>query len=251
LIPFISFALLERGAALPKYCAFDIEIVKAIPGSLDDWKVYRPLSISCAATLNIDGELRLWHGQTPDGEIADQLSQAGAVELVAYLQKQVDAGFAILTWNGLGFDFDILAEESGRLEECQKLALWHVDMMFHLFCAKGYTLALDKAAKGMGLPGKTPGMTGEMAPPYWAEGKRQEVLQYVGQDVRTTLDLATITEMRHALNWISGTGKPQALSLPRGWLRVQEALALPEPDTSWQRNPLKLSKFIGWIKREK
>jgi hypothetical protein len=236
---------------LPKYCAFDIEIVKPLPGDVDDWKASRPLGISVAATLNIDGELRLWHAQTPDGKIADRLSQAGAAELVAYLQNQVESGYTILTWNGLGFDFDILAEESDQVGNCKRLALWHVDMMFHLFCAKGFTLALDKAAKGMGLPGKTPGITGEMVPRIWAEGKRQEVLQYVTQDVRTTLDLATVTEMRHALNWISGTGKPQTLPLPRGWLRVQEALSLPEPDTSWQRRPLKRGKFTDWTKREK
>ena len=33
-------------------------------------------------------------------------------------------------------------------------------------------------------------LTGVKAPVLWAEGKREEVLAYVGQDVRTTLDVA-------------------------------------------------------------
>ena len=47
-------------------------------------------------------------------------------------------------------------------------------MMFHVFCLKGYPLGLDKAAKGMDLAGKTPGMTGDMAPKMWQEGQYEE-----------------------------------------------------------------------------
>jgi hypothetical protein len=56
--------------------------------------------------------------------------------------------FTILTWNGLSFDFDILAEESGMFNECKDLALNHVDMMFHFFASKGFPLGLDAASKG-------------------------------------------------------------------------------------------------------
>ena len=57
-------------------------------------------------------------------------------------------------------------------------------MMFHVFCAKGYGLGLDKAARGMGLPGKTAGMDGSMAPLLWKNREFQKVLDYVAQDVR-------------------------------------------------------------------
>jgi hypothetical protein len=46
----------------------------------------------------------------------------------------------------------------------------------------------------MGLAGKLEGMSGEMAPVLWAQGKREEVLRYVAQDVKTTLALATACE---------------------------------------------------------
>ena len=72
------------------------------------------------------------------------------------------------------------------LEECRSLAKSHVDMMFHVLCQLGHGVGLDAAAKGMGLAGKSKGMSGAVAPVLWAEGRREEVLQYVAQDVRTT-----------------------------------------------------------------
>ena len=99
----------------------------------------------------------------------------------------------------LGFDFDILAEESGMLEECRDLAVSHVDMMFHVFCQLGYGVGLDAAARGMELAGKSKGMSGVLAPVLWAEGRREEVLEYVAQDVRTTLESGNgLRSLRHA-----------------------------------------------------
>jgi len=229
------------------YIAFDIEIAKGFPENTPDWRPYRPFGISCAATVTTTGDVRLWYSKNADEKPADQMSRADAGRLVTYLQDQVATGKTIVSWNGVGFDFDVLAEESGLHKECRDLAIGHVDMMFHFFCEKGYPLGLDTAAKGMGLVGKKAGFSGAMAPKFWQDGRRQEVLEYVEQDARTTLSLAQSVEKRGALSWISSTGKPQLLPLRRGWLAVKEALELPQPDTSWMKQPLKRSKFIGWI----
>ena len=95
---------------------------------------------------------------------ADRMGRQEAAELVQYLATQVENGYTIATWNGLGFDFDILAEESGMLVECRMLAIGHVDMIFHVLCELGYGVGLDAAAKGMRLAGKSKGMSGELAP---------------------------------------------------------------------------------------
>ena len=232
-----------------KYLAFDIETAKQIPEGERDLKAYRPLGISCAATLASDAdEPLLWHGLTDDGRPADQMTRQDAMNLVHHLATMVNDGYTILTWNGLGFDFDILAEESGMGEECQRLAcdLDHVDMMFHVFCTLGYPVALDRAAKGMGLAGKPEGMSGALAPHLWAKGKRQEVLDYVAQDARTTLELAQICGERGHLHWITRRGSIGKMALLSGWITVREALALPEPDTSWMSNPWPRSKFTDW-----
>ena len=81
-----------------------------------------------------------------------------------------------------------------------------VDMMFHVFCQLGYPVALDKAAQGMGLPGKPQGISGILAPKMWADGQHQQVLDYVAQDVRITLQLAEACRQNGSFAWITRKG---------------------------------------------
>ena len=230
-----------------QYVAFDIETAKDVPGDDFNWRPHRPLGISCAATLTTGAtEPRLWHGRTQAGTPAPCMSREEARELVRYLADMASAGMKILTWNGLAFDFDILAEESGEAAACKECALHHVDMMFHVVCAKGYPVGLDKAAQGMGLPGKPEGMSGAFAPKMWAEGQFDQVLAYVAQDVRATLQVAQACEQRRKLEWVTRKGTRASLLLPKGWLPVQDALKLPEPDTSWMTTPMPRRDFTAW-----
>ncbi len=231
-----------------RYVAFDIETAKDLPGEDFNWRPHRPLGVTCAATLLSDSsELRLWHGKKTDGSPAERMTQADALALVEYLARMAADGFTVLSWNGLGFDFDVLAEESAAAAMCHECALAHVDMMFHIVCALGYPVALDNGARGMGLPGKPAGMTGFMAPKMWAEGRYQEVLDYVSQDVRIAIQIAQLSEQRRRFQWITRKGTTSTLPLPKGWLTTREALALPEPDTSWMSQPLKRRDFMCWI----
>jgi len=231
-----------------RYLAFDIEIEKSIPDGSSDWKSFRPLGISCAATIIQGEEPLLWYGKSESGETADHMRVDEASDLVHYLNDKINEGYTVLTWNGLGFDFDILAEESGLYKECIDIAWHHIDMMYHFFCLKGYALGLDKAAHGMGLSGKTPGMNGRLAPLYWQQGKRQEVLKYVAQDVRTTLAVAEAVDQNKGISWISNSGRKQYVPFYNGWLPVKEADSLPLPDTSWIRDPWSRNRFKHWIK---
>jgi hypothetical protein len=104
-----------------------------------------------------------------------------------------------LEWTG--FDFDVLAEESGMLEKCRSLAIDHVDIMFHALCRLGHGISLSSAAQGMGLVGKEGKLTGNLAPRLWAKGRRAEVLEYVAHDVEITLGLAEISEACGFLRW--------------------------------------------------
>lgn len=234
------------------YLAFDIETAKDIPGEEFNWRAHRPLGISCAATLAADEDRPLlWHGRKPDGSPAPRMSRGEARALLDHLTKMAAKGYRILTWNGLGFDFDVLAEESGAAALCRECALGHVDMMFHVFCLQGYPVALDKAAQGMGLRGKPPGMTGAKAPSLWAAGRFQEVLDYVAQDVRTALDIALTCEKRRKLAWITRKGTTSSMPLPGGWLAVRDALQLPPPDTSWMKAPLQRRDFTAWLAEDR
>jgi hypothetical protein len=228
-----------------KFCSFDIEIAQETPEGERDWKQYRPLGISCAATIRTgDARPKLWSNRV-DMEFGPRMTREQCQDLVEYLVWADSTGYILLTWNGLGFDFDILAEESGMVEECKELALNHVDMMFHFFCLKGFAVGLDAACKGMGLEGKPEGMMGALAPKMWAEGKYQEVLDYVAGDVTQPLTLAELCERRRGLTWITKSGNFGNVAFDH-WLTVKEALELPEPDTSWMDDPWPRSKFYGW-----
>lgn len=232
----------------PRYLAFDIETAKDIPGEDFIWRPHRPLGISCAATLTSDlDQPVLWHGKMQNGSPAPRMSRDDAQELVQYLVKMATEGYKILTWNGLGFDFDILAEESDAAAPCRECALGHVDMMFHAFCFLGYPIALEKAAQGMGLPGKPAGMSGVKAPKLWAEGQFNKVLDYVAQDVRVTLQIAQACEQRGSLQWITRKGTPSSMPLKSGWFSVKEALRLPMPDTSWMSASIPRRDFTAWL----
>jgi hypothetical protein len=235
-----------------KYLAFDIETAKVQPVSERDWKSHRPLGISCAATLMSDsGEPLLWHGGANHKRPDSRMNRHEVMRLVNYLARQVKRGYTIVTWNGVGFDFDILAEESGMLQKCIYLAGEHVDMMFHVLCQLGYAISLDSAARGMDLVGKKAGMTGALAPRFWAEGRRKEVLEYVAHDVQITLQLAQICESQGYIRWVTRSGRRREVSLPKGWLPVSLAERLPEPCNLWMCGQWSRTRFTAWLRERK
>ena len=230
-----------------KYLAFDLEIAAIIPEGETDWKAYRPLGITCAATFPSDEEQPYtWRSIDENDSTLPRMTKDDLISLVEYLQFMAARGYTILTWNGLSFDFDVLAEESGMHAECAELAMNHVDMMYHVFCIRGHYLGLDKVAKGLGLPGKTEGMNGAKAPQMWADGKFAEVLEYVAQDVRTTMAVALEAERIGGVQWVSASGRTNVIDLDR-WMPVNEAQRLPHPDTSWMKNPVSREKFTAWM----
>ena len=229
--------------------AFDIETAKPLPDEVTDLLSHRPLGIACAAAVDIEGQHEvLWHGRKA-GTFAAQMSRGEAQRLVHDLVGFVEGGYTLVTWNGVGFDFNILAEESGLPGECASLALAHIDLMFHIVCSRGFPLALDKVAQGMGLPGKPSGMSGSKAPTLWASGHQADVLGYVVGDCRTTFAVARATEQRGSIEWVTARGRHATIALPSGWLTVDQAMQLPLPDTSWMRTPLTRESFTDWIHR--
>ena len=231
-----------------KYAAFDLETAAEMDEG-EDWRDYRPLGITCAALHTRDfGQPIRWCGTNPDGGIADQMTPEELGLMVRQLVNlTTQQGYTLVTWNGLGFDFDVLAEESGMLEECADLALNHVDMMFQVLCKRGHPLALDTAAKGMGLEGKTEGMDGLKAVRMWRDGEREEVIQYCMQDVRATLDILLASQEAGSLKWVSKSDRNQSLTLMTGWLTVRQALKLPRPNTSWMDDPKSREEFTQWL----
>lgn len=132
------------------------------------------MGISCMATFLSGADRPLfWHGGSAHRHPPAEMHRHEVQRLVRYLEKRVECGYTIVTWNGLRFDFDILAEESGMLERCRRLAINHVDMTFHALCRLGHGMSLDSAAKGMDVVGKDKRLHGALALRLWADGKRE------------------------------------------------------------------------------
>ena len=102
-------------------------------------------------------------------------------------------------------------------------------------------------AKGMGIKGKLDGMNGALAPVMWAEGKGEEVLRYVAQDVRTTMELATTCESRGELHWVARSGKVRRWRCRRDGCRLVMLGNCPSPDTSWMSSAWPRERFTGWM----
>lgn len=226
-----------------RYVIFDLE-TELIDGSLDLDRCVPGITIG--ATLTGEGELDLWYERDAEGEtLGGLLGQETARALVQYLQERVEEGYTIVTWNGAGFDFRVLARASGEHASCVDLAWGHVDMMFWLHCRKGFSVGLAAAARAVGAH-KTQGISGADAPRLWAEGRYEEVREYVAQDVRATADVYENAMQTRMLRWVNTRGR---LSRADGQLRtVRDAARLPQPDTSWMRRaPWPREKFVGWM----
>ncbi len=235
------------GGIIKRFRLQDGELVKSTHWSYqgNDWKRFCLLGITCAAAASSDGGLWNWYAHDAAGKFTDKMSRSQCHQLVDDLQWLSD-DYEILTWNGLGFDFDILNQEARHQQGyCKELALNHIDMMLHFFASKGYPLGLDAAAKGMNLPGKPEGMTGAKAPELWASGEYHKVLDYVSWDVKNTLAVAEAVEATGRLDWTARSGRPNSWLCSK-WLTAKEAMALPEPDVSWMSDPWPRSKFYGW-----
>ena len=225
------------------YLVFDLE-TELQSGSLNLDR--RIPGITIAATLASDGAPRLWYEQAEDDRATGSvLSTETASTLVSYLLDAAKTGQSIVTWNGAGFDFRVLARASGQTADCVDLAWAQIDLMFWLHCVKGFSVGLAKAAQAVGT-GKTPGITGADAPRLWAAGQYEQIKGYVAQDVRALAAVYEAAVQRSKLSWVNSAGRVS--SAPGRALSVRDAFKLPLPDTSWmKRPPWPREKFVGWM----
>ncbi len=234
-----------------KIATFDLEIAKAFPDN-GNWKESAPLGITCAALGFSDADEPTFFHAAPS------LSRDACVALVHELQRVVNEGYTLVTWNGTAFDFAVLAEESGMARECAELALAHVDLMVIVTFQRGYFLGLQKALAGAGIAGKLKEvalndgtrlyeMSGKRAPELWAKGEYSAVLSYLREDVMPLLKLTEIVARAKVIRWTSNKGYAQSVAVKK-LFSVRECFDFPLPDVSWMNTePAHREKLIEWM----
>ena len=237
-----------------KLVAFDLETAKAAPKDRNgDYN----LGITCIGAHVVDGDERqdrTWKGGEELGCYSKQMAQWPVNDFINWLGIKARAGFDIVSWNGLGFDFRVLAQglELEQYDNLVDLALNSIDPFYQMLCEKGFGIGLNTAADGLELSGKMEGMDGLKAMEMWCKSReaQETVLEYVLQDALTTADVYRQMVKRGTLPWTSKSGCPNRWFIngcdTHRLLTVRDATSLPVPDTSWMSKPWKRSDFYGW-----
>ena len=249
-----------------KMCGFDLEIAKDLPedGNVD-WSV--PLGVTCAGLAT--DLVQSWVAPDMEGEgYAPRIADISKLvdELVQYQRR----GFHIVTWNGMGFDFRVMAQDAKGddplYDRICDLAWNHIDVAFQMRVEKGYMIGLDTAAKGLRVQGKTEGMSGAFAPVMWRQGfdEQAKVLLYVRQDAAATLAVCEALTRDRVLYWttkkgsitkspwfpmfMGADGPNPGLDEPRRLPTVKEVTRHCTPaDTGWMSfKPTPLEEYYGW-----
>jgi hypothetical protein len=266
------------------FYTFDLETA-AIPKPGQPLNPADGLGISCAAACNAaTGDVLFWWGggKALLSYYADlnPLEQGGAIarmlercstpnprmtahevyQMIRDLMRLADVppiGWTmnnpIVTWNGLAFDWHVLSVESGIPAGggVPYLAMQHVDLMFAFLSAKGYRLSLKSAAEGVGSRKGVEGASdGADAPALWQAGDYATALQYVAQDVIALRDVTAAVIRRGGFTWTAKSGRVNYVSFPvpdLEALRVCEVVQWPEPDQSWQSEPVNRHDSYRWM----
>jgi hypothetical protein len=172
------------------------------------------------------------------------MSRVEVRRFINYLADVYARGYTLVSWDAMRVDWDILAAESNDRTACRRLALSHVDMMFHVVCARGHHLSLAKAARGMAVARQ---MNGRSPERLWASGNFSAALGHLNHDVRVTLELAHRCREEGVLRWTSRAGRPASMPMRDGWLTVREARHLPPPDVSGLESPASRRSLVAWM----
>ena len=239
--------------SVPRLLAFDVESATISDEFLSPF-LHDDIGITCAATLDTT-TLLTWHG-LEDGNPAPRMIREEAGYLVNYLLHCVRQGFHIVTWNGSGYDFPLLAQTSGRYDDCAFINRNHIDMMYLVVSTNGHRLGIKAPAKALGFQKGTKDVaSGGSAPQMWADGEYEKVLEYVAQDAILTYQVAEALFSQWGFPWISSKGRSQHFYLPSdkdssdiSALSVEAVMKWPDPrKPKWMDRIERRGRYTDWM----
>lgn len=231
----------------------------------DVWKGW-PFGISVAA-VRVEGVnllYNMWGDFGPalysineklDGQLFDQkaISVSRAHGLMDTLLGYQQEGRRVFAWNGVSFDWQLLARLTGRFQDARTGALNSYDPMFQGLCVAGFPVKLESVAMAFGYPGKP--ISGGNAPQLWEDGLHDVVCEYVQADTLMLQRVVHKAEQFGGLKWLSKKNSTLFTPFfPRELLTVEQCMGLPLPDTSWAKDDGGLTvtreQFIAWFDEE-
>lgn len=238
--------------------SFDLEIWKQLPDdSIKNWQEHAPIGVSLAGFGQDFGLNKVFKAEPTRAMERWQLD-----EILDGMLEMQKAGTLFCTWNGASFDFRLMAIETGRFEDCSKLALAHCDLMLIAVWGKGWMVGLDKALRAHGLEGKRSAvklndgtefkeMNGGHVPRLWQSGEVDACMEYFHRDLRAEYEIAHAVQKTKRLQFLNkAMTNTHTVHVEKLWT-VGEILngAMGEfPDTSWQDKPITPEQFVGWMK---
>jgi guanylate kinase len=176
---------------------------------------------------------------------APKMSRDTAIAMLAHVEERQRQGYAVVSWNGAGFDLKMLGALAGDNELAGRIVLAMYDPMYQVLSQKGFPIGLAAAQKGLGVSqAKT--MDGKDAPEAWIKGEHQKVARYVVGDSEITIAIVIAILRAGGINWTTKTGKASSVSF-RKLKTVAECLLDPPVDQSWQTNPIDKRRILSWI----
>ena len=224
----------------------DIELCDNIP---DGWDRDNPstLDIACICVMIIDSN------RNENTVVHHNEGKAMTQEQIQKVCDQVkticNQGGKFITWNGLGFDMQLLDKIDNTLKTLI-LSDHHIDLMFHFTRKKGYMIGLNKVSKGFCIGEKT--MTGLDAVKLWAKGEFQKVIDYNIKDVELLRDIYYKVLETNKIKWLSGSNNICYLKVDTDQLSVSDSLNIPRPsdkELSWMSHEHK--QICEWAWRVK
>lgn len=192
-----------------------------IVGPVDYWK-YGPSRFTVANIHNSESKNRTYLSRDCVGTPQQEMSKPDANQMLDFLWSVHKKGDKIFTWNGTGFDWRMLAANTGELDACVELALTSYDPAFQVLAQRGMMPALDGVLSGFKLPNKP--MKGSKAPEKWEKGEYQEVIDYVISDTTNLRAIAERIEKSRGVRWTSHSGNMNFVPFVRGFLTVEQCL---------------------------
>jgi len=229
--------------------ALDLEITNRLE-SFSQWRQYRPLGISCLAIVGTHSR-QVFVAKAPQ-----RILEERALDVVHFLYDEYFCkGYTIVSFNGLAFDFVVLADNGGAeaLKLCREMALssQHIDLMFNAYMALGYNVSLDTACQETCGVQKLGFANGAEAPIAWHDGRHKEVVEYCKHDALITFQLhqALLEEPRLKWRTRGGKGQPRQLLGNGTWQPTWSVARMlekepPEIPRWMKNNPITLKSFL-------